>query len=345
MTARTGTTIRFDRGPQIVAGAALVGKKEGDGPLGAAFDAIEPDATFGEPTWEQAESTLLRRTIGHAIKKAGRTPAEIDVLFSGDLQNQCAASSFAVREFSVPFCGLFGACSTMALSLTLAAIGLDSGAFRTAVAATVSHFCTAERQFRHPLEYGGQRTPTAQWTVTGAGAAVLQRYDERAALPQIAAVRPGTIRDLGVTDAANMGAAMAPAAKDAVAGFLRDTGAAPSDFDLILTGDLGQVGSDLLRELLLREDGVDLETVHNDCGLMIFDREAQDVHAGGSGCGCSASVLCAHILPRLMRGTLNTVLFVATGALLSANSALQGQSIPGIAHAVLLTAPHRKETP
>ena len=344
MTNRTGNTVRFDRGPQILAGAALVGKKEGDGPLGGVFDAIEPDATFGEKTWEQAESTLLRRTITRALEKAQRTPADVDVIFSGDLQNQCAASSFAVRDFAVPFCGLFGACSTMALALTLAAVGLDSGAFRAAVAATVSHFCTAERQFRHPLEYGGQRTPTAQWTVTGAGAAVLKCCDETQFLPQIAAVRPGAIRDLGVTDAANMGAAMAPAAKDAVAGFLRDTGTAPADYDLILTGDLGQVGSDLFRELLLREDGIDPGETHNDCGLMIFDRKTQDVHAGGSGCGCSASVLCAHILPQLARNELHNVLFVATGALLSANSALQGQSIPGVAHAVLLTAPQGKET-
>lgn len=344
MTVRTGTTIRFENGPQILAGAATVGKKEGEGPLRSAFDDIEPDAAFGEKTWEQAESTLLRRTIDRAIQKAGRTPGDLDVIFSGDLQNQCAASSFAVRDFAVPFCGLFGACSTMALSLTMAAIGLDSGAFHTAVAATVSHFCTAERQFRHPLEYGGQRTPTAQWTVTGAGAAVLQQYDPACASVQIAAVRPGRICDLGITDAANMGAAMAPAAKDAIAGVLRDTGTAVSDYDLILTGDLGQVGSDLLRELLKKEDGVDLCDVHNDCGLMIFDRETQDVHAGGSGCGCSASVLCAHILPKLACGELKTVLFVATGALLSAGSALQGQSIPGVAHAVLLTSPHEKET-
>lgn len=337
MTEKKNRIIRLTRPPVVLASAGLVGKKEGEGPLGDCFDEIVPDATFGKESWEQAESEMLRRTIELSLTKAQRLPATTDVIFAGDLQNQCTASSFAAQTFSLPFCGLFGACSTMALALCMAAIGLDSGAFSTAVAATSSHFCTAERQFRHPLEYGGQRPPSAQWTVTGAGAAVLGRANAQPGGVQISAVQLGTICDLGVTDPANMGAAMAPAAKETIAAFLRFSRTVPDDYDLILTGDLGAVGSELLYALLKKEDGIDLMPVHNDCGLMIFDRAAQDVHAGGSGCGCSASVLCAHILPRMQRGELRRVLFVATGALLSATSTLQKQSIPGIAHAVLFS--------
>ena len=335
MAKRKGQTVVFETPVSIRAGAAHVGEKEGAGPLGDCFDAVCADATFGEKSWEQAESTLLRQTVTHALKKAKIKPEDVDAIFSGDLQNQCTASSFGVLPFGIPFCGMFSACATMALTIGTAALALDSGACKRTVAAACSHFCTAERQFRHPLEYGGQRTPTAQWTVTGAGALVLEAQRD-AKTPQVEAAHLGVICDLGVTDPANMGAAMAPAAKETVARVLRDMHATPEDFDLILTGDLGRVGSDLFLELMQREAGLDLSGVHNDCGLMIFDRAAQDVHAGGSGCGCSASVLCAHILPRLQSGDLSRVLFVATGALLSASSPLQKQSIPAVAHAVLL---------
>lgn len=335
MAARIGQhTIRLTHPPRVIAHAGLAGKKEKDGPLGAAFDKTFDDVTFGVPSWEEAEQTLLRTAMELAAKKADLPLSKLDLILAGDLQNQCTASSFAFAGSGAPFCGLYGACSTMALSLSVASLLLDCGACSTAAAATGSHFCTAERQFRKPLEYGGQRTPTAQWTVTGAGAAILAANGKKTD-PRITHVHFGTITDLGITDAANMGAAMAPAAAKTIGDFLRDTGTAPQDYDLILTGDLGFVGSELLLELL-RRDGLNLAGVHSDCGCLIFDRESQDVHAGGSGCGCSASVLCSHIFDEMRRGRYKKVLFVATGALLSATSALQGKTIPGIAHAVLI---------
>ena len=326
-------TIRLTRPPRVIAHAGLGGKKEKEGPLGNAFDCTFDDVTFGVPSWEQAEQTLLRTALDMAIAKAKLPLHALDLILAGDLQNQCTASSFALCSSDVPFCGMYGACSTMALTLAVSALLLDGGACRTAAAATGSHFCTAERQFRKPLEYGGQRTPTAQWTVTGAGAAILSATGGRND-PRITHVHFGTITDLGITDAANMGAAMAPAAAKTIGDFLRDTHTTPRDYDLILTGDLGFIGSELLLDLL-RRDGFDLSGVHNDCGCMIYDRDAQDVHAGGSGCGCSASVLCSHILDLMRCGNYKRVLFAATGALLSATSALQGKTIPGIAHAVL----------
>ena len=335
MATRIGSrTVRLDRPPRVIAHAGLAGKKEREGPLAGRFDKTFADTTFGEKGWEKAERTLLRLTLGCALQKAKLPPSALDVIFAGDLENQCTASSFAFEDSGAPFCGLYGACATMALTLGAAALAVESGAFRLAAAATGSHFCTAERQFRKPLEYGGQRSPTAQWTVTGAGAAILAAGGDSND-PRVTAVQFGTITDLGIKDGANMGAAMAPAAARTVADFLRDTGTAPGDYDLILTGDLGFIGSDLLCELLLRE-GIDIGAVHDDCGKMIYDRAAQDVHAGGSGCGCSASVLCSHVFDLLRSGRCQKVLFVATGALLSATSALQKETIPGIAHAVLL---------
>lgn len=340
MAQRIGThTVRLNRPVFVTAHAGLAGKKEREGPLGTRFDKTFGDAHFGQKTWEQAEQTLLQRTLLLAKQKLPQTCSPPDVIFAGDLQNQCTASSFAFKESGVPFCGLYGACSTMALTLGMAALAVETGAFRAAAAVTGSHFCTAERQFRKPLEYGGQRTPTAQWTVTGAGAAIVAATGSRSD-PQITHVHFGTITDLGVTDGANMGAAMAPAAARTIADLLCDTGTAPEDYDLILTGDLGFVGSALLLELLQRND-IDLSGTHNDCGKLIFDREKQDVHAGGSGCGCSASVLCSHIFDEMRRGRLRRVLFAATGALLSATSALQGATIPGIAHAVILESGER----
>lgn len=325
-------TIILKNAPRIAGFSSTAGKKEGEGPLSALFDEVDPDPYFGKESWEKAESELMRRTLARALKNAGMDGAEPDLIFAGDLQQQCAASTFALRDHSAPFFGLYGACSTMAEALCLAAMSIDAGYACTAAAVTSSHFSTAEREFRAPMEYGGQRTPTSQWTVTGAGAVILSRD---AGAVSVNAVTPGRIVDAGVTDANDMGSAMAPAALDTILAHLRDTGTEPADYDLILTGDLGHFGSALLTGLALRE-GCDLGSVHNDCGRLIFDRERQDVHSGGSGCGCSASVLCSKILPEMLRGELRRVLFCATGALLSPVSSMQGESIPSIACAVEL---------
>lgn len=328
-------TIELDSKPCILSNAAVVGKKEGEGPLGAEFDFVNEDTTMGEETWEKAESTILKKAVTTALEKANLTPKDIQAIFSGDLLNQCIGSSFGVRDLKIPFVGVYGACSTMALSMSMASLAIETGAFEKTAAATSSHFCSAEKQFRYPLEYGGQRPPSAQWTVTGAGAVVLSK---KVGSPYIDAVHIGTICDLGIKDGNNMGAAMAPAAKKTISDFLSDTNTKPEDYDMILTGDLGDIGSRLLRELLMKENGIDISAVHNDCGLMIFDREAQDVHAGGSGCGCSGSVLCSKIINGFRKGEYRKVMFVATGALMSPTSSLQGESIPGIAHGVIIKA-------
>lgn len=333
MAKRIGKTVILSSKPRIIGNAAVVGKKEGEGPLGDRFDEVHEDTTMGEEAWEKSESELIKRAVNLALSKSAITADEVDTIYSGDLLNQCIGSTFGLRDSNMPFCGLYGACSTMALSLVQASLAIETGGFNCCVAATSSHFCSAEKQFRYPLEYGGQRTPTAQWTVTGAGAAVLQKNDSPIS-PYIAQVHIGTIQDFGIIDSTNMGAAMAPAARKTIRDFLTDTGTTPENYDLILTGDLGSVGSELLKELLMREDNIDISSRHNDCGLMIFDREKQDVHAGGSGCGCSASVLCSHILNSMRNGEYKNILFVATGALMSPVSAREGESIPGIAHLV-----------
>lgn len=336
MAKRVGRyTVELEKKPKIIGNAAVVGKKEGEGPFSKEFDEVFQDTTMGEETWEKAESMLLKNAVAKALSKAAVSKDEVDAVFSGDLLNQCIGSAFGVRDFEMPFCCLYGACSTMALSLTMASLSIETGGFDCTVAATSSHFCSAEKQFRLPLEYGGQRTPTAQWTVTGSGAAVLKDTNSSIS-PYIDKVHLGTIRDYNITDANNMGAAMAPAASKTISDFLLDTNTKPSDYDLILTGDLGYVGSELLRQLCCREYGFDISGVHNDCGMMIFDRETQDVHAGGSGCGCSASMLCSYIINSIRKGKFKNVLFAATGALMSPISSLQGESIPGIAHAVLI---------
>ena len=327
-------TVMLSSRPTVLGYAAVVGKKEGEGPLGRVFDAVFDDTTMGEKTWEKAESALQREAFTRALDKAGLSPSQIHYLFAGDLLNQNIASTFGMRESNVPLLGQFGACSTMAQTLGMAAVFVDSGAADLCSAVTSSHFCTAERQFRFPLEYGGQRTPTAQWTATASGSAVVGRGGSGV---HIAAVCFGRINDLGITDANNMGAAMAPAAADTIANFLTDTATTPEDYDLIVTGDLSQVGSELLRDLLERK-GIKLGSKHADCGLMMYDREKQDVHAGGSGCGCSASILCSYFLSKLEKKELNNLLFVATGALMSPTSSQQGESIPGIAHLIHLTS-------
>ena len=333
-------TILLPAHPVILGSAAVGTQKEAKGPLGERFDRIFSDAALGMPNWERAESELQRAAVECALDNASLSPRQVQLILAGDLQSQCTASAFCIRAFPVPFVGMYGACSTMALTLAMAGILTDCGAAETAVACTSSHFCAAERQFRMPLEYGGQRTPTAQWTATAAGAAVVGRTGEG---PRLEAAIFGRIEDLGVKDSANMGAAMAPAACETIAAFLQDTNTTPRDYDMILTGDLGIVGSKLLTELMEREHGIQLRRVHADCGVLLYDREKQDVHAGGSGCGCSAAVVCGDILRRLREKTLHRVLFVATGALLSAMSVKQGASIPGIAHGVLLTSGEETE--
>lgn len=326
-------TTKLPSSPSITAFASIVSKKEGEGPLAQYFDVVCDDTAFGEQTWEKAESRMQKDAVNKALEKAGIPSSAVDYIFAGDLLNQCISSTYGLRDLGVPFFGLFGACSTMAESLCLSGMFIDAALASTAVAVTSSHFCSAERQFRFPLEYGGQRTPTSQWTVTGSGAAVVGK---KSGPPYIKHVCIGTIEDMGIKDLNNMGAAMAPAAAKTLSRYFEDTCTAPDNYDLILTGDLGQVGGDLLQELMQRE-GYTLGKKYNDCGLMIYDREKQDVAAGGSGCGCSASVLCSYILQSIKAGKLQEVLFMATGALMSPTSVQQGESIPGIAHLLHLS--------
>lgn len=333
MPERKGSyTIQLSNRPMILSSAAVVGKKEGKGPLGNVFDRVFEDTTLNEKTWEKAESDMQKEAVTCALNKAALSPSQVQHIFAGDLLNQCTASTYGLRELNIPLYGQFGACSTMAQTLSMAAIFVDSGAADICCAVTSSHFCTAERQFRFPLEYGGQRPPTAQWTATAAGAAVVGMGGSGV---RIAEVLGGRQVDLGVTDANNMGAAMAPAAADTLYRFFEDTHTSPSDYDLILTGDLAAVGSEMLHKLLEKK-GYHLGDKHDDCGLMIYDRQKQDVHAGGSGCGCSAAVLCSDILQRMTAKKLHDVVFVGTGALMSPTTSQQGESIPGIAHLVHL---------
>lgn len=333
MTKKTGRqTLRLQNAPSIVSFASVVGQKEGEGPIGHCFDKICLDAYFGEKSWEKAESSMLKECFELCCDKLGIPPAELDMVFSGDLLNQCVGSAFALKNTGVPHFGLYGACSTMGESMTLAAMALDGGFAERVCAATSSHFCSSERQYRFPLEYGGQRTPTAQWTVTGSGAVILQ---SGGAGPYITYLTPGRIVDAGITDANNMGSAMAPAAYETLKAHFADTGRDPDYYDMIVTGDLGAVGHDTLEELF-RRDGVKLGKFYTDCGVLIFDRERQDVHSGGSGCGCSAAVFCSLIMRGFSEGKWSRVLFAPTGALMSPTSTQQGASIPGICHALAI---------
>ena len=328
-------SVVFPNFPAIEANAAIVGKKEGEGPLREDFDQITQDTKLNQASWEKAESELQKTALELALGKASLNYDDLDVLFAGDLLNQCISSSFAVRDTKIPFLGLYGACSTMAESLLLAASFVNAGYARRAGAITSSHFASAERQYRFPLGYGGQRTPTAQWTVTGSGCCIVSSSGKG---PFVECATVGKIQDFGIKDANNMGAAMAPAAYSTLKQHFQDTGRDPFYYDAIFTGDLGAMGHDIL-QALFREDGVELGVMYLDCGMLIYDVRAQDVHAGGSGCGCSASVLAAHILPSMRKGIWNRVLFAATGALMSATSAQQGDSIPGICHAVAIENP------
>lgn len=333
MAKRIGRqTVELERPPFLVAHAAVGGKKEGEGPLKRYFDHLSGDDSMGEKSWEKAEQKMQKLALQIALEKWGKTPQALDYLLAGDLLNQCISSSFAARETQVPFLGLYGACSTMGESISLAALLLDAGAARAAAAVTSSHFCTAERQYRTPLAYGGQRTPTAQWTATAAGCSILASQGKG---PRITHVTTGKIVDKGIADANNMGAAMAPAAADTLVAHFRETGREPGYYDLVVTGDLGQLGREILLELT-KEDGVDLSGCHNDCGLLLYDLQKQDVHCGGSGCGCAASVLNGYLLRQMAEGALKKILFCPTGALLSPTSSQQGETIPSIAHAVAI---------
>ena len=325
-------TLVFGSKPVILSRAAIGGKKEGEGPLAAYFDFLGKDAKLGQKTFEKAESKLQELALDTAKRKLGVSYEDIDVLFAGDLLNQCISSSFAARGTSIPFLGLYGACSTMAESLLMAAAFVDAGFADTAAALTSSHFASAERQYRFPLGYGGQRTPTAQWTVTGSGCCIVGKSGHG---PRIEAATIGKIQDYGIKDANNMGAAMAPAAYATIKAHFDDMKTAPEDFDLIVTGDLGQLGKEMLLELA-RRDGVSLGGKLTDCGTMVFDNDKQDVHAGGSGCGCSAITLCGYLLGQLNGGKLKKILFCGTGALLSPTSTQQGLPIPGVCHAVCI---------
>ncbi len=323
-------TVGLDHNPVIAASAAVGGKKEHEGPLAPYFDILCNDTTFGESSWEKSESRLQQLALEKALEKGELASTDVEYLFAGDLLNQCIGSAFAAKDNNIPFIGLYGACSTMAESLGLAACFVEGGLTSCCAALTSSHFCSSERQFRFPLEYGSQRTPTAQWTATAAGAAIVKSQGDG---PAVKAVTFGKIKDLGITDMNNMGAAMAPAAADTIAAYFTDTNAKLTDYDVILTGDLGQVGSKLLYQLL-DEENIDIRKQHKDCGLLLYDQEKQGVNAGGSGCGCAASVLCGYVLEGMRKNQWNNILFIATGALLSTVSVQQGSAIPSIAHLI-----------
>lgn len=326
----------FATPPKISNWASVAGKKESAGPLAEYFDAVNTDAYWGQKTWEQGEKQMQRLALQTLSKKSGILEEDFEIVISGDLLNQCISSSFALRNTGIPFLGLYGACSTMAEGLLAASMAVGGGFFDHAIAMTSSHFASSERQYRFPLGYGGQRTPTAQWTVTGAGAALVTSAGSG---PEIIACTVGSVTDLGIKDAANMGAAMAPAAFKTIIAHFDDLNVNADDFDLIVTGDLGQLGQDTLLALARRE-GFSLGGKLLDCGMLIFDREKQDVHAGGSGCGCSAIVLCGYLLDQLKKGKLNRILFCGTGALLSPTSVQQGLPIPGICHAISIGGGH-----
>lgn len=323
-------SVKFAYPPSIRSAASIVGPKEGEGPLAELFDKISDDILFGKDTWEQAESELMRQTVELCVKKSGLATADIDYILAGDLLNQNSGSIYGARSFGRPFFGLFGACSAMGMAMCLGSMLIDGGFGEYIVASASSHFCGAEKTFRFPLELGTQRTPTASWTVTGDGAVLLSAKGRG---PYITAATTGAIIDLGQKDVNNMGAAMAPAAADVIAKHFRDLSLPHDHYDIIATGDLGLFGRELLVKLL-HEYGIDIEHRLEDCGLKIFDIEKQGVHAGGSGCGCSAAVFAAYYLKKLRNGEINRMLFVPTGALHSVVAIQQNETIPGIAYAV-----------
>ena len=326
-------TISFSNCPNIIGNYSIVGQKEGNGNIKEYFDYVLKDDLFGEKTFEKAERKMIEHAILNALDGAGLRTKDLDLLICGDLLNQIISSSFAAREFDVTFLGLYGACSTMAEALAVGCSYIDGGYFDNVACATGSHFSTVERQYRFPLELGNQRPPVSQWTVTGAGCTVLGNKKTN---KKIVNATFGKVTDFGIGDVNNMGAAMAPAAADTIAAHFQDTGRTPTDYDLVVTGDLGALGSELMLELL-RQQGFTLSN-HLDCGCLIFDPAKQDVHCGGSGCGCCASVLTGYLLPGLAAGKWKKILFCPTGALHSPTACCQGESIPGICHALAISA-------
>ena len=314
----------------ITSTACIVGPKEKAGPLHKYFDQTLDDEFWGESTWEKAESKIIKETVATALAKSGIASSDIDFCFAGDLLNQCISSSFGLRDANIPFFGVFGACSTFVESAILASMAIDGGFATNAICASSSHFCSAEKQFRFPLELGNQRPPTSQWTVTGAGSMVLSSTGQG---PFITSLTPGKIVDMGIKDANNMGGAMAGAAEDTLLRHFEDTGRTPDYYDAIFTGDLGYIGKDILIDLM-KTHNYNIKNNYNDCGVLIFDKDEQDTHSGGSGCGCVASVFSGYIFNQLQYKKLNKILLIATGALMNATSSQQGESIPGIAHAI-----------
>lgn len=332
----------FSKAPFIISTASVVGKKEGEGPLKDCFDVIGTDDKFGEENWEAAESALQKEALTLALSKINAKANEIRYLFAGDLLGQTIASSFGLKEFEIPLFGLYGACSTCGESLALAAMNVAAGYADCVAAVTSSHFASAEKQFRFPLEYANQRPKSATWTVTGSGAFLVAseksvQQCRRKPIAKISAVTTGKIVDFGIKDSMNMGAAMAPAACDLIYRHLEDFTRTPEDYDHIITGDLGTVGSEILLKLL-KEKGYDISAVHEDCGVKIFDGETQGTGAGGSGCGCAAVTLSGYYLKQLEEKRMKRILFVPTGALLSTVSFNEGQTVPGIAHGVVIEA-------
>ena len=325
-------TIKFDNPITILDTACIVGPKEADGPLAKYFDKCLEDEFWGEETWEKAESKIIKENVNSVILKSGIAATDIDFCFAGDLLNQCISSSFGLRELNMPFFGVFGACSTFVESMCLGSVFIASGAASNVLCATSSHFCSAEKQFRFPLELGNQRPPTAQWTVTGSGAAILSTNGTG---PKITYITPGKIVDMGIKDANNMGAAMAPAALDTLITHLKDTDRKPSYYDAIITGDLGHIGKDIVMELA-ETKGYNIKSIYNDCGVLMFDKNTQDTHSGGSGCACIGTVFSGYFFKQLKDRKLNRILLIATGALTNATTSQQGESIPGIAHAVAI---------
>ncbi len=332
MTRIGKQTIGLDNRPFIVQTASIVGPKEAQGPMAGYFDQCLEDEFWGEKTWEKAESKIIKETVNLAINKSGISSSAIDFCFAGDLLNQCISSSFGLRDANIPFFGVFGACSTFVESMTLGSIFIESGAANNVICATSSHFCSAEKQFRFPLELGNQRPPTSQWTVTGSGCSILSSSGEG---PCITHVTPGKIVDMGIKDANNMGAAMAPAAFDTLMAHFEDTGRKPSDYDAIVTGDLGYIGKDILEDLC-KTKGYNISHNYDDCGVLMFDKLEQDTHSGGSGCACIATIFSGYFYKQLQERKIKKLLLIATGALMNSTSSQQGESIPGIAHAIAI---------
>lgn len=323
-------TISFDAPPIILETASIVGPKESEGPMAKYFDQCLTDEFWGEKTWEKAESKIIKETVNTVISKSGIPSKDIDFCFSGDLLNQCISSSFGLRALNIPFFGVFGACSTFVESMCLGSVFIESGAAKYVLCATSSHFCSAEKQFRFPLELGNQRPPTSQWTVTGSGASILGHVGEG---PYITHITPGKIVDMGIKDANNMGAAMAPAALDTIIQHFEDTGRKPSYYDAIISGDLGHIGKDILNEMM-QSKGYNIKSLYNDCGVLMFDKNKQDTHSGGSGCACIGTIFSGYFFKELKEKRIRRLLLVATGALMNSTSTQQGESIPGIAHAI-----------